>query len=131
MDTNTLSAHAKFSCSVAGFAFTVLLMATTALRAFECPLPHPKGGLKTIRETPAQISELRRMLGNGDDGNVVSEIIFDLKRKYPDAGSGEITNFLVTAYCPTVKAQGYSDRKATQKVRKFSSLVVERLLDVK
>jgi hypothetical protein len=131
MNTNTLSAREKFGCSIAGFTFAVVMMSATPLDAFECPLPHPRGGTKTIRETPAQISEYRRMLGNGDDGNAVSEIIFDLKRKYPEAGSGEITNFLVTAYCPTVKAQGYSDSKVTQKVKEFSSLVAERLLDMK
>lgn len=131
MKSNTPSARVQFSRSIAGFALAVLMMAATQVDAFECPLPHPKGGPKTIRETPAQISEFRRMLGNGDDGNAVAEIIFDLKRKYPKAGSGEIINFLVTAYCPTVKAQGYSDRKATHKVREFSSLVAARLLNSK
>jgi hypothetical protein len=131
MKTKSSSASARFRRSIVGAAFAVSMLASTQIEAFECPLPPPTSGPHIIRETPAQISEFRQMLGNGDDGNAVAEVIFNLKRKYPKAEFGEIVNFLITAYCPTVKAQGYGDRQAAQKVEEFSSLVTEQLLDSK
>ena len=104
-----------------------LQFAVIPARALECPVPHPEAGANAINETPAQIREYSAMLAGGDTGNAVGEIITRLRRKHADATPGEIANFLVTAYCPALEAQGYRGTVATAKINEFSALVDARL----
>jgi hypothetical protein len=110
-----------------GSALFLLLTSITPALGLECPQPQPKGGRSIIRETPRRIAEFGRMLITGDSGNAVTEIIYYLRHKHPRASRGDITNFLITAYCPVIRAQGYPDEVAANKVSAFAALVEDRL----
>ncbi len=63
------------------------------------------------------------LLAGGASGNVVSEIIFNLRKKYPKVANAEILNYLTTAYCPIVAAQGRLLDQAVTKIRNFDKIV--------
>lgn len=105
---------------------TVLALASAALPAvaLECPVPQPNAAPGVIRETPAQIDRLASLLGSGDVANRVPEIVRDLRQRFPAAGSAEIVNYLVTAYCPVVnQATGLGDAEKQARLAAFSSTV--------
>lgn len=112
--------------ALAAAALVMALAATPAL-ALECPVPHSKASAGVIKETPEQTEAYTSILAGGDTGNAVDTVIADIRHKYPDATKEEIINYLVTAYCPAVEAEGYGGAIATQKIREFSSLVTKRL----
>lgn len=54
-------------------------------------------------------------------GNTTIDLIAELKRKYPKAGSGEIVNYMVTAYCPIVaKNASLSDEEKEARLKRYS-----------
>ncbi|GAJ00645.1 unnamed protein product, partial [marine sediment metagenome] len=70
--------------------------------ALECPLPQTGTVAGTLPQSAQDITETGTRLAHGTAGNAVNEIVFELKRKYPDASTEEIVNYLITAYCPVV-----------------------------
>ncbi len=92
--------------------------------AFVCPLPQ-KGAPEVLPESEDKIKELSGLLAGGDLDNRIHLIIADLRRRYPNADSAAIVNYLVTAYCPVVNAEGIGDDEKTQKVDNFSSQVLK------
>jgi hypothetical protein len=51
-------------------------------------------------------------------------IAHDLKQKYPNADETELTNFMVTAYCPVVASdQGLSASEKAERLESFSEQV--------
>jgi hypothetical protein len=111
---------------VLGTMLTLSLDAVSAF-AFECPVPHPATSTGAIRETPAQMEEYTSTLAEGDTGNAVETVVADIRSKHPHVTREQMVNFLVTAYCPAVEAEGYGDTVATRKIREFSDLVTKRL----
>jgi hypothetical protein len=95
--------------------------------AFECPAPHPTATTNAIGQTEPKIAEYSNLLAK-QGARVVPEIIAQLKKKHPGASDAEITNFLVTTYCPVVSrdADLGDDQKRT-KIMAFSSEVTKRL----
>ena len=78
-----------------------------------------------IKETPAQIAELAPVLAGDDVVARVPKIVAALQKRYPTAGSAEIANYLITAYCPGVaKAAGLDDAQKTARVQAFSKAVL-------
>ncbi len=70
-------------------------------------------------------SRLPESLAAGDLGNRISEIISDLRAKYPSVGSDELVNYLMTAYCPVVNGlSGLSDDEKEARLDAFSSQVL-------
>lgn len=109
-------------CRVA--AVLALALAALPAAALDCPVAQPNAAPGVIRETPAQIDRLANLLGSGDAANRVPDIVRDLRQRYPAAGSAEIVNFLVTAYCPVVNlASGLGDAEKQARLMAFSSSV--------
>jgi len=47
----------------------------------------------------------------------------ELRQKYPKADRTELTNFVITAYCPVVAAQGLTDSERRERLDRFSEQV--------
>lgn len=114
---------------LAGFALLALVGWTGAgvALALECPEPQTAASAGILDEPEAEIDELSRLLASGDVESRISEIIDDLRRKYPSAENAELVNFLVTAYCPVVNAEGISEDAKQAKIGTFSGQVYEML----
>jgi hypothetical protein len=92
--------------------------------AFECPEPQAQGVPGIIPESPQEITGLGNLLRSGDLENRLEVTAQDLKRKYPKADKTELTNYMVTAYCPIVMAdQDLSDSEKRERLDQFSSQV--------
>jgi hypothetical protein len=92
---------------IAAFALLTSLGLASRSQALECPMPQNTTEIGVIREPASEIARLSNLLAAGDLGNRISEIISDLRAKYPSVGSDELVNYLMTAYCPVVN--GLSD----------------------
>lgn len=104
---------------------TVLLYGAFSLGATAqsliCPIPQKSNGLGVLKESPAQIAETGRFLASGDTANRVSEVAFNLRKRYPGAANAEIENYLVTAYCPAIaKLDGLSVAERQARVDQFA-----------
>jgi hypothetical protein len=84
---------------VRNVATAAWVLAAAPCMALECPTAQPAGAPDAIQETPAQISELSHVLASGDLGNRVPVFVRALRRRHPDVTSGELVNYMVTAYC--------------------------------
>jgi hypothetical protein len=79
-----------------------------------------------IQETPAQIAELSQVLASGDLGNRVPVFVHGLRSRHPDAPTGDLVNYLVTAYCPVVNSlSGLSDGERQARMDAFASQVAQ------
>ncbi|WP_431285525.1 hypothetical protein ACQW02_12250 [Humitalea sp. 24SJ18S-53] len=110
-----------------GPAMAVLGLACAALpaAALDCPIPQPNATAGVIREPAAQIDRLAGLLGTGDVANRVPDIVRDLRQRYPAAGSADIVNYLVTAYCPVVnQLTGLGEAEKQARLAAFSSTVM-------
>ena len=64
------------------------------------------------QETPGQIAEVSQVLASGDLGNRIPVYAHVLRSRHPDAPTGDLVNYLVTAYCPVMNSlSGPSDDK--------------------
>lgn len=101
---------------------------TSSARALDCPQAQPAATHGVITETPAQISELAPMLAGSDVSAQIPNIVAALQKRYPTAGSAEIANYLITAYCPGVaKVADLDDGQKTARVQAFSKAVLAAL----
>jgi hypothetical protein len=106
--------------------------------AFECPEPQAAGrpcrrprpgpqaqtGGGAIQESGAEIDRLSDLLRAGDLDNRLQVIARDLKDKYASADQMELTNFMVSAYCPVVaEDRGLSDSEKDARLAAFSQQV--------
>ena len=97
------------------------------VRALECPLPQPATTASALRETKQDIDVLSSLMAAQGTG-VVPEIIAGLRRKYPAAQDAEITNYLVTVYCPVVNQNAaLNDAEKAGRLAAFSSQVMQSL----
>jgi hypothetical protein len=95
--------------------------------AFECPAPHPTATQSAIKQTEPEILEYSNLLAKQGTG-VVPEIIAQLKKRHPRFSDAEITNFLVTIYCPVVNQNGdLGDDQKRARIMAFSLDVAKRL----
>ncbi len=103
-------------------ALTALLAAMPSIGwSMTCPVAHSASGPGVLKESPATIARLSRQLGQPDQSGA-RKLIADLRARHPTASDGEITNYVITAYCPAVNAR--SDLTETQKqaeMARFSS----------
>ncbi len=112
---------------MAGSAFLALVGWSGTGVALECPEPQTAASAGILKEPEREINDLSRLLASGDTENRISEIVADLRRRYPAADGAELVNFLVTAYCPAVNAEDISEEAKTAKIETFSSHVFELL----
>jgi hypothetical protein len=77
-----------------------------------------------LKETAGDIARASSALSGPEQENTIRVLAAELKRRHPEASNSEIVNYLLTAYCPLVKAEnGLSDREKRQKMDRFSSQV--------
>jgi hypothetical protein len=108
--------------ALAAVAFIGLVASAQAL---ECPERQPMSKPGVIQETPSQIAALAPALAGGDVSAEIPAIVAGLRKRYPGAGSAEIANYLITAYCPGVqKAAGLSDAEKSARVEAFAKAVL-------
>ena len=113
--------RSRISFALVGTCIAIFIAAQTRASAFECPVAHERTDNLAIKETPAQIAQLSEQLEADQTGNTTIDTIAELKRKYPKAGSGEIVNYMVTAYCPIVaKNASLSDEEKEARLKRYS-----------
>ncbi|MGI9372827.1 MAG: hypothetical protein ACR2OJ_10050 [Hyphomicrobiales bacterium] len=101
-----------------------LVLGPTQAVALECPNPQETASAGTLKETKDDIATLGQQLQQGSAGNAVNEIIYDLRKKYPNATSEEVVNYMLTAYCPVVKEdKALSEDQARAKLDEFAMQV--------
>ena len=109
---------------VRSVAIAASLLLAAPCTALECPTAQPAGAPGAIQETPAQISELSQVLASGDLGNRIPVFVRALHSRHPDAPTGELVNYLVTAYCPVVNSlTGLSDGEKQARMDAFITQV--------
>jgi hypothetical protein len=112
--------------TVRGVVTAALLLSAAPCMALECPSPQPAGVAGTIQESPAQISELSQVLASGDLGNRIPVFVHSLRSRRPNAATGELVNYLVTAYCPIVNSlTGLIEGQKQARLSAFVSQVVQ------
>jgi hypothetical protein len=83
-------------------ALTVWLGMAAPAVAFECPAPQALTRPGVLKENGAALANLTATLASANDGNDTRVVIDDLRRRYPGVENAELSNYLVTAYCPVV-----------------------------
>src|SRR5271165_7073060 len=107
-------------------AVAAWLFAVAPCLALECPTPQPAGAPDAIGESPAQIAELSQLLASGDLGNRIPVFVNELRSRHPNVPTGELVNYLVTAYCPVVnRLTGLSNSEKQARLSAFVSQVVQ------
>lgn len=90
-------------------------------QALECPVYQRTHTAGVLQETPLQVKEMESFLGSGNSNNHLSEIVADLRKRYPGVENAEIENYLVTAYCPVAdKLTGLSRAERQARVDRFA-----------
>ena len=91
--------------------------------AFECPEPQARTDAGVIQELHAEIDQLSAMLRTGDLDNRLEVLARDLKDKHANADKTELTDFMVSAYCPVLAEEGLSDREKDARLTAFGQQV--------
>ncbi|MGH6900161.1 MAG: hypothetical protein ACREJ5_27025 [Geminicoccaceae bacterium] len=91
--------------------------------AFECPEPQARTGAGVIQESQGEVDRLSALLRTGDLDNRLEVLARDLKAKYANADTTELTNFMVSAYCPVVAEEGLSDGEKDARLTAFGQQV--------
>lgn len=95
--------------------------------AFECPTRHSTAMPMAIKQTAPEIHDYSNLLAK-QGTRVVPEIIAQLKQAHPHVGDAEITDFLVTLYCPVVNQNGdLGDDQKRARLMAFSLEVTKQL----
>ncbi len=109
-------------------ALLVLLCGcSTSAPDLQCPSPESGQAQGSLKETPQQIAAAGQRLGRGSE-NEIDEVVAGLRSSHPDASSGEIINYLVTAYCPRVKADPSLSSAGKQNVLNSFSGRLEKIV---
>lgn len=89
----------------------------------ECPLAQSGPGVGSLQETSRQIDSMGHQLGTGGE-NEIRTAVAQLRSRHPNASEGMIVNYLITAYCPTIKARaGMNLNDKQQALRTFATKV--------
>ncbi|UPJ56921.1 hypothetical protein [Bradyrhizobium sp. 192] len=84
------------------FATALLLGHPTPAAALECPVYHPSGTDAAIKETRVQTESFQAMLAARGD-RATHSIVSSVRMAHPNASAAQITNFVLTLYCPLVR----------------------------
>jgi hypothetical protein len=101
----------------------LLILSMQPAMGFECPEPQARTGAGVIEESQAEIDRLSAMLRTGDLDNRLELLARDLKDRYATADKAELTNFMVSAYCPVLAEEGLSDSEKDAKLTEFGQQV--------
>lgn len=93
----------------------------------ECPVAETGNVAGSLQETPAQIKAASDGLGRGDE-NQIAGVASRIRARHPDATKVQIVDYLVTAYCPKINANGTMDKAGKQQAIKGFASRVERIV---
>ena len=95
--------------------------------ALECPAAQSTsqhGVLQETRHTIALRAHTLKAIGSA----AIPGMIYNLRIKYPGSTNSEITNYLITAYCPVVNQKsGVSNEQKRALLARFADQVRARL----
>jgi hypothetical protein len=95
--------------------------------ALECPLAQSTTQPGALRESRQTIAMRARTLESRGSAAIPS-IIFSLRSKYPHSTDAEITNYLITAYCPVLNREpALTDNQKRASLERFADQVRARL----
>ena len=103
----------------------LLMPAVQPALAFECPEPQAQTGAGVIQESQDEIDRLSDVLRTGDLENRLEVLARDLRGKYRDADKTELTDFMVSAYCPVIAEESLSDSEEDARLTAFGQQVWE------
>jgi hypothetical protein len=106
---------------VVGAGLLILLMQPAV--AFECPEPQARTDAGVIQESQDEIDQLSAMLRAGDLDNRLEVLARDLKDKHANADKTELTDFMVSAYCPVLAVESLSDAEKATRLTTFGQQV--------
>lgn len=123
----TVTGHFRPARACAGLVVAVTVLASGQASALECPVAHPENSPVALRETQAQIKTDAQMLA-AQGSDAIPTIVHGVRQKHPRAGLAEITNYLVTTYCPVLQANAaLSETEKRARLVAFSSQVSREL----
>ncbi|OYY91710.1 MAG: hypothetical protein B7Y45_01690 [Sphingomonas sp. 28-66-16] len=96
----------------------------------QCPLPESGSAADSLRETPQQIDAAAADLGAGT-ANEIEAVVSTLRNRHPDTSKAAIVNYIVTAYCPKIKANPALDRAQKQDAMLTFSGRVEQIANAR
>ena len=109
-------------------AVGLLILRTPSATAFECPGPQGPTGSGAVPAWQQEIERTSGLLRTGDLDNRIAVIARDLKSRYASADQTELTDFMVSAYCPVVAEDGgLSDSEKDARLAAFSQQVWDLL----
>lgn len=91
--------------------------------AFECPDPQAGAGAGVMQESDDEIARLSDLLRTGDLDNRLEVLARDLKDKHANADKTQLTDFMVSAYCPVLAEEGLSDSERDARLSAFAQQV--------
>jgi len=107
--------------------FAVLIGGLSQASALECPLPQARAQVGVLKETRTTIAKRAQLLDQKGSA-AVPTIIFTLRQKFPNSSNAEITNYLITAYCPVLnRKHELSDDQRRQRLEQFGDQVRDNL----
>lgn len=98
-----------------------------SMQAIKCPVPETGRIAGTLAESPAQIASVGHQLQYGDS-NAIAEVATAVRKRHPDASKGAVINYLLTAYCPALNADGALDQNARPTAMKSFARQAEEVL---
>jgi hypothetical protein len=98
-----------------------------AADALDCPNPQRWAQPGVIQETAEDIAAFSSIFADGAL-DAVPKAIAVVRKRYPNAQSAEIANYLITAYCPAVqKLPHLNEAEKTARMKAFADRVLRFL----
>ena len=85
--------------------------------------------MQALKESQPAIERYSRLLVKRGE-SAVPKILSVLRQHHPHASSAKLTNYLITLYCPVVKANAsLSERQKRTRLKHFSSSLMVNLAE--
>ncbi|OSJ17343.1 hypothetical protein BST63_12055 [Bradyrhizobium canariense] len=108
-------------------ATALVLGHATPAAALECPVYHPSDTDAAMKETRAQTESFSAMLAARGD-RATHSIVKSVRMAHPNASAAEITNFVLTLYCPLVRHNAaLSEDQKRARLKAFSAELMEQV----
>ncbi len=112
---------ARWRSAAAAAAVCMAVALPCAAQDLQCPVSRAAPGPGGLKETPAQIAKVGKLLASDDGVNHAPAVVADLRKRHPHAGNAELEDYLVTAYCPVVAGRhGLSLAERRARVDQFA-----------
>jgi hypothetical protein len=91
--------------------------------ALECPLPQTTTQRGALKESPRIITEQAQTLA-AQGSAAIPSLIHALHKRFPHSTNAEITDYLITAYCPVLnRKRALSDSQRKSRLEQFGDQV--------